>query len=137
MTGEDENSFALIASRQVVLQPLIPDKAARSLRGVARHLAELGQQPTKIAVQLAQNLLPFGGTFPGKRQAKIKVADTRQAWSQQQRQPADERTDIAGNAPGRQAQELYRGPHQHKFQSSPHPLPQLCPAIGLSSAFPV
>jgi hypothetical protein len=102
-----------------------------------RHLAELGQQPTKIAVQPAQNLLPFGGAFPGKCQAKIKVADTRQSWSQQLRQTADGRTEMAGNAPWRQAQELYRSPHQHKFQSSPHPLPKLCPAIGLSSAFPV
>src|ERR1700693_3278879 len=137
MAGEDEDSFALIASRQAVLQPLIADKAARGFGGVVRHLTELGQQPTKIAVQLAQSLLPFGGAFLGKLQAKVKVADTRETRSQQQRQPADERTDTAANAPWRQAQELYRGPHQHKSQSFPHPLPQLCPVFGLSSAFPV
>src|ERR1700733_13890140 len=103
MTGKDEDPFSLIASSQVVLQPLIADKAARGFRGVARHLAELGQQPAKIAVQRAQNLLPLGGAFLGKCQAKIKIADARQARSKRERDPADGRTYTAGDAPRRQA----------------------------------
>src|SRR5277367_309320 len=115
MSGEDENSFALIASRQVVLQPLVADKAARGFRGVARHLAELGQQPAKIAVQLAQNLLPLGSAFLRKRQAKVKIPNTRQTWSKHQRHAADGRTYTPGDTPRRQAQKLYRSPHQRKF----------------------
>src|ERR1700743_944416 len=118
MTGEDEDPFALIPSREVVLQPLVADKAARRLRSVAGHLAELGQQPAKVAVQLAQDLLPLGGAFFRKCQGKIKIADAGKTWSQQQREATDARTHTAGDAPRRQAQKLYRGPHQHKFQSS-------------------
>src|SRR5271163_2893958 len=99
MAGQDEDAFALIASGQIVFEPLVADKTLRHALGVARHLAELGQQPAQIAVELSYNLPPLSCRLLGKSEAKIKIAGAAQTRGEQQGDAADERADVPGHAP--------------------------------------
>src|ERR1700685_4569673 len=99
MAGEDEDSFALIARREVMLQPVVADKALRRRRSVMRHLAELGEQPTEIPVELAQNPLPLGCGFLREDQGQITMACATQTWGEDEGQTAYRGPYAPGNAP--------------------------------------
>ncbi len=92
MPGQHQHALAPLPRCEIMLQSLVADEAAGLCRRIARHLAELRQQVSQVAIDRAQNGLALGSRLRRKRQFQIAQPNLAQTPQTMKGKPANGRT---------------------------------------------
>jgi hypothetical protein len=111
MTRDDEDAAALIACLEVVFQTFATKKVRAVFAGVPGHLAEFGELPAEIAIELLEKHAAF--RYGKLRVGKVEVAFAggAQAAEGMKRNCAYACTQVAGEISGQKAEKLHQKPH--------------------------
>ncbi len=112
---QHQHPFPPLPCRQIILQPLVPNKPACRLRRIPRHLAELSQQIPEVPVLRSQNPLPFLNRLLWKREFQISQPHPAQPSQPMKRNRSNSRTDCPSQPSWQKPQTMNRHPHRGKL----------------------